>query len=127
MQLGNLFYSIAASEGSRSINLDRLKLVISKDWVPRSWNDELLISDQAHFILAEVDALFENRTAAHDAYMLFSKFYSTHPELFSLETKNLIDKTSVEIAELFTEDDVDSNPYLKSSRKLLYANKMPVY
>jgi hypothetical protein len=126
-QLGNLFYSIAASEGLKSLNTNRLKLLISKDWVPRSWNDELLISDEAHFMLTGIDALYENRISAHEAYAEFSKFYAMHPELFSLETKHQINATSEEIAELFTEDDVSSNPYLKSSRKLLYANKMPVY
>lgn len=126
-QLGNLFYSIAASEGLRSLNTNRLKLVISKDWVPRSWSKELLISDAAHFMLTEIDSLYENKVSAHEAYVEFSKFYSSHPELFSLETKNQINATSEEIAELFTEDDVNSNPYFKSSHKLLYANKMPVY
>ena len=126
-QLGNLFYSIAANEGLKSLDTTRLKLVISKDWVPRSWSDELLISDEAHFMLSEVDALYASKISAHEAYAEFSKFYGMHPELFSLEIKNQINATSEEIAELFTEDDVASNPYLKSARKILYANKMPIY
>lgn len=127
IQLGNLYYSIAASEGLKSLNLAGLKLLISKNWVPRSWNNELLISDEAHFMLTEIDALYESKISAHEAYTEFSKFYALHAELFSLDTKNQINATSEEIAELFTEGDVRSNPYFKSSCKLLYANKMPVY
>jgi len=127
VQLGNLFYSIAASEGLKSFNLKLLKLLISKDWVPRSWNTELLVSDEAHFMLTEIDTLYENKMSSLEAYSEFSKFYALHPELFSLETKNQINATSEEIAELFTEGDVTSNPYFKSSCKLLYGNKMPVF
>lgn len=125
-QLGNLFYSVAAHEGIRSLHTDQLKILVSKDWVPRSWSDELLISDEAHFILTEIDSLYDNKVSAHDAYTAFARFYSMHPELFSLETKNKMDATAEEIAALFTED-VGSNPYLRLSRTLLFKNRMPVY
>jgi hypothetical protein len=126
-QLGNLFYSVASCEKLNLLHVEQLKLLISKDWVPRSWDDELLLSDEGHFILTEIDALYEIKVSAHDAYTAFARFYSMHPELFSLETKNKMDATSEEIAEHFTEDEVNSNPYLKSSRKLLFTNRMPVY
>ncbi|MFZ6012157.1 MAG: hypothetical protein ACOYXT_17580 [Bacteroidota bacterium] len=117
-QLGNLFYAVAADQHIMPLEVTELKALISKDWLPRNLN-ESVVPDDTHFILIAIDSCEGNSTPAKEAFWMFSKFYTLHPEVFSSELKQRILDTAVEIAKIFKIDNRFENRQLHALKSLV--------
>ncbi len=124
-QVGNLFYSIAADQHVKPLEVGELKSLISKDWLPRNLS-ESLVSDETHFILMTMDSLSGTHTSSKEAFNEFAKFYALHSEAFSKEVKQRMLDTAVEIAKVFKADNPFNNPHLMALRDMLNLEKVKV-
>lgn len=124
-QLGNLFYAIAAEQHVKPLEAGELKLLISRDWLPRSLGqNRSVVSDETHFILMTMDTLQAAETSARAAYNQFAKFYSLHPEIFTTELTERILQTAIEITAVFKADNPSDNTHLVALRKLMKGAKV---
>lgn len=124
-QIGNLFYSIAAGQHVKPLEVGELKALISKTWLPRNAN-ESVVSDETHFIILTLDALEANNVTASDAFKDFAKFYAVHPEVFTTEVKQRMLDTAEEITRIFKEEASNVNTQLKALKELLDINQVKV-
>ena len=124
-QIGNLFYSIAADQHIKPLEVAELKLLISKDWLPRNLAEtESIVSDETHYILVTMDTLETERVSAKDAFREFQKFYTSHPEVFTKEIKQRLLDTALEITKLFRADNPFENQHLLVLRDILGLNEV---
>jgi hypothetical protein len=124
-QIGSLFYSIAADQQVKPIEVGELKAMISKDWLPGKLS-ESLVSDETHCILMAMDFLEGSKATAKDAFEEFAKFFSLHPEAFTKELKQKVLNTAVEITTLFRADNPFRNPHLVAVKNLLSLDDVKV-
>lgn len=119
-QIGNLFYAIAADQHVKPLEVGELKLLISKDWLPRNLAaNESVVSDETHCILVTMDTLEGNKVSAKYAFNEFSRFYAVHPEVFTREVKQRIFDTVAAITKIFQADNPFENAHLLPLKKLL--------
>lgn len=101
-QLGNLFYSVAASDGHvKTKEIVKLKEIIDRDWLPLEESKDEFGIDAAHYIYITFDYLIASLTSAEDAFRAFASYYESHRSHFTKELKKKILKTSAEIANVF--------------------------
>ena len=100
-QLGNLFYSLAVDHLIKPIEVSELKMLISKDWMAFPQGSDLPIPEDVHFMFFEIDTLQATDVPAAEAYTSFAKFYSSHPEAFTIELAERIRETATSINSLF--------------------------
>jgi hypothetical protein len=122
-QIGNLFYSIAKEQHVKPLEIAELKMLISKDWLPRD-TSEPMTSIETHCILLTMDTLQGNDSTAQDAYGDFTKFYALHPEAFTMELKQRIFDTASEITKIFEADNKIGNKHFMRLKELL---QLPAY
>lgn len=122
-QLGNIFYAIATGQRIAPLEVAELKLLVTREWLPREQErEELTLSDEAHCILITIDTLQAGNVSPREAYNAFARFYTLHPEIFTAAMKEHILDTAREIKKIFpTEDSKDD--YFNKLENLL----MPVY
>lgn len=119
-QIGNLFYSIAADQHIKPLEVAELKLLISKDWLPRNLADtESIVSDETHYILMTMDTLQAEHVSAKEAFKEFHKFYTSHPEVFTKEIRKRLLDTALEITKIFKADNPFENLHLLALRDIL--------
>jgi hypothetical protein len=112
-QLGNLFYAIASEQHVKPLEVGELKMLISKDWLPRNLeSNKSVVSDETHFILMTMDTLQASKTSAKDAFRQFAKFYKFYPEIFSPVLKRRILGTAAAINKIFKADNPADNASL---------------
>lgn len=118
-QIGNLFYSIAADQHIKSLEVAELKMLISKEWLPPSSQaGEFPLSEEAHSIFIAMDTMQANQNKATEAYQEFARFFGLHPEVFTTELKRNIYRTAEEIVELFKADNFKENTRLSALKDL---------
>ncbi len=101
-QLGNLFFAIAmADKEVRPREVERLKELVSREWVPLESSTDEFGTDAAHYIYISFDYLSETFTTAQEAFEMFAGYYTIHKQVFSDKLKNKILYTAREIAEAF--------------------------
>lgn len=122
-QIGNLFYSIAADQHVKPLEVGELKSLISKDWRPLNLT-ESVVSEETHCIVMTMDSLQGNQVSALEAFGEFSIFYSLNPEVFSKEVKQRMLDTAVEITRIFKADNPFNNPHLEALKDLLKLEKV---
>ncbi len=119
-QIGNLFYAIAAEQHVKPLEVAELKLLISRDWLPRNREEtRSVVSDETHFILTTMDTLQGAETSAQQAFNQFAKFYSLHPEIFTTELTRRIVETATEITQIFKADNPLDNATLIAVKALI--------
>lgn len=123
-QIGNLFYSIAADQHVKPLEVGELKSLISKDWLPQ--NSKSFVSEETHCIVMTMDSLEGNQVSAKEAFGEFSKFYTLHPEVFSKEVKQRMLDTAVDITKIFKADNPLDNPQLAALKDLLQLVKVKI-
>jgi hypothetical protein len=93
--LGNLFYAIAAEQGTPLIISGELKMAINKDWLSvANGRGRANVSEAAHLIGVTIDSLQSEQMPASDAFAAFEKFYRKHEEQFSHALKKQILETA---------------------------------
>ncbi|HEU5291405.1 MAG TPA: hypothetical protein VFU05_12225 [Cyclobacteriaceae bacterium] len=119
-QIGNLFYAIAIEQQVKPIELGELKLLITRNWLPRNIETNgSIISDEAHFILTTMDALAASKSPAQLAFGEFARFYKLHQNIFSNELKQRILDTATEITNVFSRSGSSDHSILKALKDLL--------
>jgi hypothetical protein len=118
-QIGTLFYAIAAEQHVKPLEVAELKMLISRDWLPRTLDQtKAFASDETHFILTTMDTLQASETLALDAFNQFVKFYRLHPEVFTRELTQRILGTAMGITRVFRADNPQDNANLVSLKAL---------
>lgn len=100
--LGKLFYAIAASDKViKKEEIDTLKNIVGKQWVPIDDYQDEFGTDMAYQIEIIFDWLEENQPDALLAFEEFSDFKKEHEKLFTPGINNLILNTAEAIAASF--------------------------
>jgi hypothetical protein len=119
-QIGTLFYAVAAEQHVKPLEVAELKMLISSDWIPRTYKEnKSVVPDATHFILTTLDALQGAETPARDAFHQFVRFYKLHSELFSAELTQRIVSTATDITRIFQADNPLTNSTLVELKALL--------
>jgi hypothetical protein len=119
-QIGTLFYAVAVEQHIKPLEVAELKLLISRDWLPRNLEQtRSIVSDETHFIMTTMDTLQGAGTPAQHAFGQFAKFYAVHPEVFSSELTQRIIETATEITRIFKADNPLDNSSLVALKNLV--------
>lgn len=118
-QIGNLFYAIAADQHVKPLEVAELKLLISRDWLPRL--EEFIdgYDSDATEILLTMDNLQANATAADKAYYKFARFYTKHSNVFTAELKDKILQTTLDITQIFSHNGKKDSIHVTLLKNLL--------
>ena len=102
-QLGKLFYSIAAVDGTvRKEEIEKLVEIVQKEWVPIETTSNEFGDDSAYQIEIVFDWLVEEDGNMGKVIPNFKIFKKEHPSLFTPQINDLILKTAHAIAESFS-------------------------
>ncbi len=102
-QLGKLFYSIAAVDGTvRKEEIEKLIEIVQKEWVPIETTLNEYGDDSAYQIEIVFDWLVEKEWNSSKVIPNFKIFKKEHPSLFTPQINDLILKTAYAIAESFS-------------------------
>ncbi|MCD9015147.1 hypothetical protein [Parachryseolinea silvisoli] len=119
-QIGTIFYAIAAEQHVKPLEVAELKMLISRDWLPRNHEKtKSVVSDETHFILTTLDALQGAETTARYAFDQFVHFYKLHSELFSVDLAQRIVATATDITRIFQADSPLENKSLVALKALI--------
>jgi hypothetical protein len=119
-QIGTLFYAVAVEQHIKPLEVAELKLLISRDWLPRNHEaTRSIVPDETHFIMTTMDSLQGASTSAQQAFGQFAKFYAVHPEVFSSEITQQIIDTATEITRIFKADNPLENVSLMALKDLV--------
>jgi len=118
-QIGNLFYAIADGQHVKPLEIAELKLLISKDWLPREDKKQSAVSAETHSILTTMDVNEGDRLTGAEAFREFSKFYRINASLFTGELRQRILTTAVEITNIFKSERPGENVHLLALKELL--------
>lgn len=101
-KLGYLFYSIAsADQNVHPAEIDRLKTLISKDWLPLEDSTDTFGTDAAHYISIAFDYLANESVSSTESFEVFSAYYEQNATKFSAQIKKQILRTATAIADAF--------------------------
>ena len=100
--LGNLFYSIAATDGDiREQETATVNELVKKNWLALEDSEDSFGMDNAHIISITYDVLYADRKNADDAWEEFVQFYKLNGEYFGGKVKPVILSTARDIADAF--------------------------
>lgn len=101
--LGKTFYSFAMVDKSvRQEEIEKLKELVQKEWLPVEDSFDVFGSDSAHQIEIVFDWLVENDCEYEQIIPEFKNFKLEHNSLFTPEVNALILKTATAIASSFS-------------------------
>ncbi len=99
VQLGNLFYSVAAADNRvHPKEVSTLKKIIKEKWLQVDDLKDEYGSDAAYQIEIVFDWLHEHMPEVREIYNEFEEFYNAHPGLFPPAVKKLVWQTADAIA-----------------------------
>ncbi|WP_276370232.1 hypothetical protein [Chryseolinea sp. H1M3-3] len=118
--LGYLFYAIAASdEKVRPEEIQKLKTVVAKEWLPLEDSIDKYGTDAAHYISIAFDYLLNEGTSPDDAFTVFSDYYQLHSAAFSKDLKRKISKTASAIADSFAHRNKNEQKFITKLQHLI--------
>lgn len=101
--LGYLFYSIAASDGAvRKAEVEELKALIKKMWLPLEDGRDIFGTDAGHYIGISFDYANEEELSADDAFEKFREDYKEHHNRYDKGMKQMVFETAAAIASAFS-------------------------
>ena len=101
-KLGYLFYAIASADGGVADGeLNRLREMIKKIWIPLEDSTDEFGTDAAHYIAISFEFLMDEGMDPNDAFSEFKDYYEEHSAAFSREIKENIANTTRAIAHAF--------------------------
>jgi len=103
--LGKLFYAVAAVDKNiQKAEVEKLKAIVKKEWVPNEKNLDEFGVDSAYQIEIVFDWFVENELTEAISYEIFNEFKAfrkEHISLFTKSTNDLILKTGHAIGASF--------------------------
>lgn len=101
-QLGQLFYGIAAADGTvRFDEVEKLYTVVKEHWLPLETTFDQFETDAAYQIEIVFSWLHEQEWNAIDTLKKFGEYMAEHPKLFTEKNRQLIYDTAEKIAASF--------------------------
>jgi hypothetical protein len=101
-QLGNLFFAIAMADNHlKHKEVEKLKELVNKEWVPLEHSTDEFGTDAAYYIYISFDYLTDSFTTAEEAFYTFKVYYEIHKAVFSEKLKAKILTTATDIAVSF--------------------------
>lgn len=102
--LGQLFYSIAASDGHVApAETVKLKALVKKEWMPLEPQRDSAGSDLAYYIEIGFDHANDSNMKPDAAFERFKAVHAEHPAVFDPSTNNLVIRTAKAIAHAFAD------------------------
>lgn len=102
LQLGQLFYGIAAADGTvRFDEVEKLYTVVKEYWLPLETTFDQFETDAAYQIEIVFSWLHEQEWNASDTLKKFGEYMAEHPKLFTEKNRQLIYDTAEKIAASF--------------------------
>lgn len=103
VQLGKLFYAIAASDKVvRDEEFSKLKKCILDYWLEVDNLKDSLGHDAAHLISIVFEGVEAFNEDPQDMYDAFINYKNEHPHFYTLEVKNIIIQTAWSVARSFS-------------------------
>lgn len=100
--LGRLFYAIAAADQHvHREEVEKLKTLVGKEWLPLENSTDSFGTDAAHYISIAFEYCLSESISSEDAYALFSTYYEEHEASITKELKRKIKTTASAIANAF--------------------------
>ncbi len=100
--LGRLFYAIAAADQNvRPEEIEKLKTLVGKEWLPLENSTDNFGTDAAHYISIAFEYCLSESVSPADAYSLFSTYYEEHETAITKDLKRKIKTTASAIANAF--------------------------
>jgi len=119
-KLGYLFYGIAMADNDlRPREVETLKQLVQKVWVPLEHSTDEFGTDAAHYIYISFDYLKDGFTTAREAYEEFAAYYQVHRAVFSDKLKAMIVQTATAIADAYRGVNKSELLYLEELEQLL--------
>lgn len=119
-KLGYLFYAIAASDHHvRKEEVEKLKLLVGREWLPLEDSIDKYGTDSAHYISIAFDYLLNERVPSDEAFNVFADYYQLHAGAFSKQLKRKITSTASAIAEAFAHKNKNEKQYIHKLQHLM--------
>ena len=119
-KLGYLFYAIAAADHRvHEAEVEKLKSLIAKEWLPLENSTDKYGTDAGHYISISFEYLLTEGIPSDEAYAVFSDYYQIHPVAFSKELKQKISSTATAIASSFANRNKSEREYIAQLQKLM--------
>lgn len=120
LNLGKLFYAIAASDKIiKKQEVEKLREIVDAEWLKFEDSEDEFGTDMAFEIEAVFDFLQEKNADAETAFNDFREFKTTNKENFSQNLKNLIWVTADSIASSFSNKNKSELLMLSRLKKVL--------
>ena len=120
-QLGKLFYSIAAVDGTvRKEEITKLIEIVHKEWVPIETTLNEYGDDSAYQIEIVFDWLIEKDGKISNGISAFENFKKEHPSIFTPQVNDLILKTALAISESFSKKNKSEMQLITELRDVLF-------
>ena len=119
--LGKLFFRVASVDKTvRKEEIEQLKEIVKKEWVPLENNLNEFGDDAAYQIEIIFDWLVENDWNIGKIIPDFESFKKEHPSLFTTQVNDLILKTAKAIANSFSGKNKSESVLIDKLRGVLY-------
>jgi hypothetical protein len=119
-KLGYLFYAIAASDQNvRQEEIEKMRLLVSKEWLPMEKSTDKYGTDAAHYISISFDYLMSESIPPDEAFDVFSDYYQIHSGAFSKDLKHKIKTTASAIADAFAHRNKNEKKYITRLQNLM--------
>jgi len=119
--LGKLFFRVASVDKTvRKEEIEQLKEIVKKEWVPLENNLNEFGDDAAYQIEIIFDWLVENDWNIGKIIPDFESFKKEHPSLFTPQVNDLILKTAKAIANSFSGKNKSESVLIDKLRGVLY-------
>jgi hypothetical protein len=100
--LGHLFYAIAAADQHvHREEIEKLKILVGKEWLPLENSIDSFGTDAAHYISIAFEYCLSESIPSEDAYGVFSAYYDEFESAITKELKRKIKITATAIADAF--------------------------
>lgn len=119
-KLGHLFYAIASADKHvHPAEFERLKTLVSKEWLPLEDSTDAFGTDAAHYISIAFDYLQSEGVSSAEAFAVFSAYYEDNTSKFTQAIKKKILSTASAIADAFGTTNKKEKESLNTLKRLL--------
>ena len=118
--LGHLFYAIAAADQHvHREEIEKLKNLVGKEWLPLENSTDNFGTDAAHYISIAFEYCLSESISTEDAYHVFSDYYEENESAITKDLKRKIKTTATAIANAFAGKNKKEEKVIDQLNKLL--------
>ncbi|CAN5514772.1 hypothetical protein BH23BAC1_BH23BAC1_28600 [soil metagenome] len=113
-KLGYLFYAIAAADKNvKPAEIEKLREIVVKDWLPMEDSKDEFDTDAAHYILFAFDYLHAEGVQSKEAFQTFVEYIKDHRNVIKDSFKAKIYNSAHVLANAFSGTNKAESSYLK--------------